>query len=221
MLTDYRSEKWNSVFSQVLLKTLRSAFLSASVPDFIGCSLEALSSHISMEQSDRITILENLWKVFQRVPPMTQSQIVPELRNSWEVNLADFHTKMTFDLDKLSQLFDCAVKFEKPHIRPDEAVRLSLFIRSFTDVPLKVRELAVVLSDTSSSYRLIGKAWTEFDAVSENEVPSSGNRVDADFMIHPGKVYKISVAARQNQFYENTELHVSVFWVDTERQTSF
>lgn len=65
MLSDYRNEKWSTVFTQVLLKTLRSAFLSSSVPDFIVCSLEALSLNIVMEQSERILVLENLWKVFQ------------------------------------------------------------------------------------------------------------------------------------------------------------
>lgn len=129
MLIDYRPDKWNNVFTQVLLKTLRSAFLAASPADFIGCSLEALSLKISMEQTDRIIILENMWKVFQKVPPMTQSQIVPELRKNWETNLALFNTKLTFDLDEISKLFECAVKFDKSRLRPDEIVCLNLFIR--------------------------------------------------------------------------------------------
>lgn len=129
MLTDYRSEKWSTVFTQVLLKTLRSAFLSASVADFMACSLEALSSRITVDQTDRIVILENLWKVFQKVPPMTQSQIVPELRKCWETNLSAFNASLTFDSDKISELFECVVTFEKPQIRHDEIVRLDLFVR--------------------------------------------------------------------------------------------
>lgn len=213
MLTDYRSEKWNNVFTQVLLKTLRSAFLSASVADFIGCSLEALSAKIRMEQSDRIIILENLWKVFQKVPPMAQSQIVPELRSNWENNLNTFNTKLTFDLDKLSKLFDCAVIFEKLQIRPDDAVQLNLFIRSFSDVPLKIREFAIVLSDASTSYRLVGQFWTEFDAIKECDIELNKRIIDADFMVHPEKVYKIKIAAKQNQFFENTELHVRKHYI--------
>lgn len=129
MLTDYRTEKWSTVFTQVLLKTLRSAFLSASVADFIACSVEALSAKIAAGQTDRIVILENLWKVFQKVPPMTQSQIVPELRKCWETNLSTFTARQPFDLDKISKLFECVVTFEKSQIRHDEIVRLNLFIR--------------------------------------------------------------------------------------------
>lgn len=129
MLSDYRMEKWNTIFTQVLLKTLRSAFLSASVADFISCSLECLSTKIIMEHNERIQILENLWKVFQKVPPMTQSQIVPELRYNWETALATFSTKLTFDLDKFTKLFECMVNFANNQIPHDELVQVNLYIR--------------------------------------------------------------------------------------------
>lgn len=113
----------------VLLKTLRSAFLSASVADFVACSLECLSSKILMEHSDRIMILENLWKVFQKVPPMNQSQIVPELKSTWETALLAFNKMLVFDLDKMTKLFDCMVKFDQNQIMHDGVVHINLFIR--------------------------------------------------------------------------------------------
>lgn len=65
MLSDYRDDMWFPVFTEVLLKTLQSAFLASSVADFIACSIEALSPKIDINKSDRIIVLENLWKVFQ------------------------------------------------------------------------------------------------------------------------------------------------------------
>lgn len=129
MLSEYRNEKWNIIFTQVLLKTLRSAFLSASVPDFIACSIESLSKNIMMKRPERIVILENLWKVFQNIPPLAQSQIIPELYSDWEKSLAKFNTKLSLDLDKIAILFDCAIKFEKDQILRNEISRVSLFIR--------------------------------------------------------------------------------------------
>lgn len=74
MLSDYRDDLWYPVFTEVLLKTLQSAFLAASVADFIACSIEALSPKINLNKSDRIIVLENLWKVFQvRWSPFTAS----------------------------------------------------------------------------------------------------------------------------------------------------
>lgn len=65
MLPDYRQDEWNVIFTEVLLKTLRCAFLSASVADFMSCSIESLSPNINCDQKERIVVLENLWKVFQ------------------------------------------------------------------------------------------------------------------------------------------------------------
>lgn len=130
MLTEYRTEKWNIIFTQVLLKCLRSAFLSASIPDFIACSIESLSKYINLKHSDRIIILENLWKVFQKVPPIIQGQIVPELHMNWEKSLDSFNTKtLSFDLDKITELFDCTVKFVDTQIHHDDIARVNLFIR--------------------------------------------------------------------------------------------
>lgn len=65
MLTEYREDKWFEIFSQILLKTLQSAYLAASVADFISCSIETLSPKVHLSLNERKNILQNLWKVFQ------------------------------------------------------------------------------------------------------------------------------------------------------------
>lgn len=65
MLPDYRQDNWSSLFSDVLLKTMKCSLLSASVGDFISCSLEALSYKIKYTHNERVMVLENLWKVLQ------------------------------------------------------------------------------------------------------------------------------------------------------------
>jgi hypothetical protein len=65
MLSDYRNDKWYQIFTQILLKTLQSAYLAASVTDFISCSIETLSPNIILNKTERLNILENLWKVLE------------------------------------------------------------------------------------------------------------------------------------------------------------
>lgn len=65
MLSDYRVDRWFSVFSEVLSKTLRSAYMSASVVDFITCSIESLSPKITIGAAERLVIFDNLWRVLQ------------------------------------------------------------------------------------------------------------------------------------------------------------
>lgn len=63
MLSDYRVDRWFSVFTQVLSKTLKSAYMSASVVDFITCSIESLSPKITIDTAERHVIFDNLWRV--------------------------------------------------------------------------------------------------------------------------------------------------------------
>ena len=64
MLSDYRQDKWYTIFTEIILKTLQSATLAASVNDFISTSIESLSPNIHLTKFERQNILENLWKVF-------------------------------------------------------------------------------------------------------------------------------------------------------------
>ena len=64
MLSDYRQDKWYTIFTEIILKTLQSATLAASVNDFISTSIESLSPNIHLTKVERRKILENLWKVF-------------------------------------------------------------------------------------------------------------------------------------------------------------
>lgn len=64
MLSDYRSEKWFTIFTDILMKTVQSSILAASINDFVSSSVEALSPSIKIGKAERQNILENLWKVF-------------------------------------------------------------------------------------------------------------------------------------------------------------
>lgn len=64
MLPDFRQEKWYSIFTDILTKTIQSATLSASVNDLVSSSIEAMSPNMKISIAERQQILENLWKVF-------------------------------------------------------------------------------------------------------------------------------------------------------------
>lgn len=214
MLPDYRQDKWSLLFSDVLLKTLRSAFLSASVADYVACSFEALSLKNRCDQKERITVLENLWKVFQNVPPVSQSQIAPELRTLWENSLANFKSPAMIDLDKITELLECNVSFDKSELKNDEIINIRLVVRLLTDVPFKVRSFTAVLIDNQSQqYKLKALKYTIFQDLTElrnkdtqtNELKS----LDSDLKLEPEKYYEILFSTEAQQYLENTQLQVS------------
>lgn len=208
MLSDYRSEKWFNIFTEVLLKTLRSAYLSASVADFVMCSIEAMSPQISIPLNDRIVILENLWKVFQNVAPVSQIQITPEIKTTWERALQAFRTPITIDLDRISEIFECKLTFEKAQAKPDEPVNLELYVRSRTDVPFKLKNFAIFLNDTNSNHRLVARKFMELRTREDGDEIRARDIQHDDFMIEPHKFYKLFFSGDKYQFMENVELSV-------------
>lgn len=214
MLPDYRQDKWSLLFSDVLLKTLRSAFLSASVADYIACSFEALSLNIRCDQKERITVLENLWKVFQNVPPVSQSQIAPELRTLWENSLANFKSPAIIDLDKITELMECNVSFDKSELKNDEMISIRLVVRLLTDVPLKIRSFTAVLMDNQSQqFKLKAIKYTIFQDLAELRNKDNGTNelmlFDGDLKMEPEKYYEILFCTEAQQYLENTQLQVS------------
>uniref|UniRef100_A0A182K588 Trafficking protein particle complex subunit 11 n=1 Tax=Anopheles christyi TaxID=43041 RepID=A0A182K588_9DIPT len=208
MLTDYRVDKWYTIFTQVLLKTLHSAYLSASVPDFVSCSIEALSPNIAMEKQERILILENLWKVFHRVSPVSSSLIAPELSNNWQTALVSFNTPIKMDLDRLSDLVDCRLTFEKRQIKNDEKLQLLLYIRSLTEVPLKLKNFSILLTDLkSSSVRINASQYAEYAGSSES-TGSPVTKAFEEFILEPEKCYRILFVGDRYLFAESVDVHI-------------
>ena len=203
MLSDYRSDKWYTIFSEILLKTLRSAYLSASAVDFISCSIEALSPNILIQKEERIQILENLWKVFQSVPPVSQQQLVPEIKSKWESTLNALKSPVPVDLDKIHDVIDCKITFNKAQIKCDDPYELYLFIRSNTDVPLKIKKFSIVLWDTNSLFKLFAKDAGEYTKRWETLRP-----MRQELLLEPSKCYKIVFEGDKTQFAENIELQI-------------
>lgn len=203
MLSDYRADKWYTIFTEILLKTLRSAYLSASPVDFICCSIEALSPNILIEKEERIQVLENLWKVLHGVPPLSPQQIVPELKSKWDSSLETLKCPVLIDLDKISDVLDCKITFNKAQLKCDETYQLYLFVRNNTDVPLKVRKFTVVLYDSKTYFKITGTEAGEYTKRWETLRPMTG-----EILLESGKCYKIVFDGAATHLVENIEIQI-------------
>lgn len=193
MLTDYRTDKWYGVFTQVLLKTLQAARLSASVADFLTCSLEAMSPRIAIERSQRLAIIDNFWRVLQNAAPVADASdaklaVVPVQPSTvWPVSLQKLqHVQpgqpvVTVDLDKLTELFESTLTFRQPQVRHDEQLHVDLYIRTRSEISFKLSTVRVVLADSTLQFTLTAKRWSaipagrrlDSDVVTENDAASA------------------------------------------------
>ncbi|XP_058981914.1 trafficking protein particle complex subunit 11 [Musca domestica] len=213
MLPDYRQDKWCSLFSDVLLKTMKCALLSASIGDFISCSLEALSFKIKYTPNERVMVLENLWKVLQGEPPIPQNQNAPEVRARWEEALKGVKSPLQIDMDKLTDLMDICSTFEKLEIKNDDVIKLNLILRLQTDVPIKIRNLQVIITDDSNNYKLQPTHISRYyDIVDLRKLNDPANNAlqpyEQNLKLEPTFYHSFSFTTEAQQFLENTQLRV-------------
>uniref|UniRef100_A0A1B0BI35 Trafficking protein particle complex subunit 11 n=1 Tax=Glossina palpalis gambiensis TaxID=67801 RepID=A0A1B0BI35_9MUSC len=220
MLPDYRQDKWSTIFSDVLSRTLRCSFLSAAINDYVSCSLEVLSLKVNYKSSERIIVLENLWKVLQGEPPLAHNQKVPVLRSAWEENLAKVKSPIHVDLDKLTDLVDMCATFEQIELKHDETICLNLILKLQTDVPLRIRNLYVLITDGANSFKLSAEQFSTCEDMvhlrqSKNEVKAINNyqQFEGNMKLQPGLYYKFLFKTDAEQFLENTQLRVLRFEV--------
>ncbi|XP_017000821.2 trafficking protein particle complex subunit 11 [Drosophila takahashii] len=219
MLPDYRQEKWSTIFTDVLLKTLRCALLSGSVADYISCSVEALSLRHHGEQAERILLLENLWQVFQGVPPMPKTQLTPEAQALWTSALTTVKSPIQIDLDKVSDVLEMCATFERVQLNNDDLLQLQLIVRVLTDVPLRVRNFHVILADAANpqnSYKLEALKYFCFPSLtllrgqtqSQEKPPQEPKNFEKNMRLEPGSYYQLFCSTEAQQFHENTQLRI-------------
>ncbi|XP_073840968.1 trafficking protein particle complex subunit 11 gry [Musca autumnalis] len=213
MLPDYRQDKWCSLFSDVLLKTMKCALLSASIGDFISCSLEALSFKIQYTPNERVMVLENLWKLLQGEPPIPQNQNAPEVRARWEEALKNVKSPLQIDLDKLTDLMEMCTTFEKLELKNDDVIKLNIILRLQTDVPIKIRNLQVIITDGSNNYKLQPTHFSKYnDILALRKLNDPANNVqqpyEQNLKLEPTFYHSFSFTTEAQQFLENTQLRV-------------
>lgn len=229
MLSDYRHEKWFTIFTEILMKTVQSSLLAASVNDFVAASIEALSPSIKIGNLERQNILENLWKVFnvskakfhiagdaycvkfQNAAPTYQNQIAPEIKQSWDEVLLSHRSPVTIELDDIPNLIECKATFIKNQVKLNEAVTVCLYMRSNAEVPIKVRNVATCfVTSTGSNHRYSAKNGCEYEIEASTKSEKILNEFRAeDFILESGKCFKFELEVNPRQFVENVEIGVS------------
>ncbi|KAH8301204.1 hypothetical protein KR018_007509 [Drosophila ironensis] len=222
MLPDYRQEKWATIFTDVLLKTLRCALLSGSIADYIACSVEALSLRHQGEQAERILLLENLWQVFQGLPPMNKTQLTPEAQALWTSALASVKSPIQIDLDKVNDVLEMCATFERVQLNNDDVLQLQLIVRVLTDVPLRIRNFHVILADAANpqnSYKLEALKYFCFPSLTQlraqqqereklAKLPEEPQAFEKNMRLEPGSYYQLLCTTEAQQFHENTQLRI-------------
>lgn len=148
----------------------------------------------------------------QNAPPTYHNQISPEIKQNWEEVLANHRSPITIELDDVPHLIDCKATFQKNQVRLNEAVVIRLYVRSNTDVPIKVRNIATcLLTSSGSNHRYSAKTGFEYEIDSATKGEKILDEFKAeDFILESGKCFKFELEVNPRQFVENVEVGVSL-----------
>lgn len=173
-----------------------------------------MSPKIQIAHQERITILENLWKVFQNVAPVSASQITPELKMSWDRTLSALQQPVILDLDKLSDLIDVRVTFAAAEIKFEDAAELTMYMHSLMEVPLKLRSFGLIIADSKTHYKLKVRTYRKLEGYEDGQwvaerAEFAEFNASTEFMLEPKAYYEMTFRAEPKQFMENEELQVA------------
>lgn len=233
MLSDYRTDRWHGIFTQCLLRTLQAARLSASVVDFLTCSIEAMSPHIEIDAALRAAIMDNFWRVLQNAAPIPSADdVFVQPAALWDAALQKIQHQqplqqpaapiVVIDLDKISQIFECTLTFRQPQVKHDEPLNVDLFIRTRSPLSFKLSAVRAVLADSTLQFTLPARRCAtiptrrQLQAFGDNDTDddavwnplSLAADVDDDILLQPNVCYKFVFTETDYKFPENEELRI-------------
>lgn len=132
------------------------------------------------------------------------------MKQSWEEVLANHRSPITIELDDIHSIFDCKASFEKSQVRLNDAVVIFIYVRSNTDVPIKVRNIATcLLTSSGSNHRYLAKTGIEYEIDNKTKAERTLSEFRAeDFILESGQCFKFVLEVNPKQFVENVEIGV-------------
>lgn len=90
-----------------------------------------------------------------------------------------------------------------------EPTVLFIYLRSNTDVPIKIAKVVAVLTSNTGAIRLEAKNGWLYEFESSTKSEKLTNEFDAhDFILESGKCFKFELETKPGQFFENSEITV-------------
>lgn len=184
MLWDYRVEKWYSVVDKLLVKALKTAYLSAAVSEYLTLCLEAVSRS---EPSEALRVVQNLVTVTKGGVPDAEPDLPIEevalAQQKWATARAESPTVIVD-----TSLFVPPIQLKAAFIVNEyNSLKILLTVRSNLPEPLEFSSFKVCLTHPGSQH------ITEHDVSTSNNTLLSEDLLAfyCDTVPEPGDVGKI------------------------------
>ncbi|XP_062584990.1 trafficking protein particle complex subunit 11-like [Saccostrea cucullata] len=147
---DYRGERWWSLLTSILDISLKCAYLTAKVQDYVSVCLELVGPYVKLGNEEKTRIQMNLTRVMNNDHPEPEpgldSECVEDARRLWQ-NSTESPCVFTMDVQTIVPFVECKAMFTSETFAADNEVELQIYIRANCQFPVRFSKLSVQLNN--------------------------------------------------------------------------
>ncbi|CAG2258149.1 TRAPPC11 [Mytilus edulis] len=191
VMWDYRAERWWLLLTSILDISLKCAYLTAKVQDYVSNCMELIGTYSKCSVEEKTRIQMNLIKVMSNDQPEPEPGLDPQgseaARRLWQTSM-DTPCSFTIEMQNIVPFVECKARFTVDTVSADKEIELDVFLRASCQFPVRFSKLSVFFSNQLYNQYCIVIDGHGVSAASESE--STG----ADLYLVPGKPksYKFS-----------------------------
>ncbi|CAI9734552.1 Hypothetical predicted protein [Octopus vulgaris] len=220
VMWDYRVERWRPPLTHLLQTSLKCAYLTAKVHDYITVCLELTGEHICCSVEEKTRILMNFIRVMSNDSPEPEPGLEPgcveKARNLW--TCSDVATGMfRVEMQNIVPFVECKGRFTSDSFSADSEVKLEIYLRVSCPFPVRFARLSVLLSNQVYNQYCVVNDGHGITAASECE----GENGDLYLVPNKTRIYRFSFLPMKEDVGNQLEITTIVLQIGTEGRLAF
>ncbi|KAL3856772.1 hypothetical protein ACJMK2_011491 [Sinanodonta woodiana] len=150
VMWDYRGERWWPLLTSILVISLKCAYLTAKVQDYVSNCLELIGPYTKCAAEEKTRIQMNLLRVISNDAPEPEPGLDPacveKAKVLWSSNSVE-PCVFSIEMQSIVPLVECKAKFKADTVPADVEVEIEVFLRIKCPFPMRFYKLSVALNN--------------------------------------------------------------------------
>ncbi|XP_069136567.1 trafficking protein particle complex subunit 11-like [Argopecten irradians] len=187
VMWDYRGERWWHLLDSILDISLKCAYLTCKIQEYVSVCLELIGSYSMRSPEEKTRIQMNLIRVISNDAPEPEPGLDPtcvdNAKRLWMSSSSETTVPSVFSIDmqNIVPFVECKACFSTETVAADTEVQLEVYIRVNCPFPVRFSKLSVFLNN---------QPYNQYCQVIDNHDVSTGSDSDprgGDLYLIPGQ----------------------------------
>ncbi|XP_041357008.1 trafficking protein particle complex subunit 11-like [Gigantopelta aegis] len=185
VMWDYRIERWWPLLTSILNLSLKCAYLTGKVQDYVTNSLELIGQYCQSSTDEKTRRQTNMIKVLSNDIPEPEPGLLPAsvdtAPNEWLKSQKE-PIIFTVEMQSLVPFVECKARFVDDTVSADSKITLEVCLRVACPLPIQFSKLSVLFNNQSYNHHCEMIDTRGMNAASEGPADSG------DLYLVPGKL---------------------------------